>query len=263
MKAVIAVLIVISSIGISSACNYNLPPHIHIQPVVILPSGPSIHSNTNTTFNFTTCPTAQAVEIKFHIHDGGPDIIGNMTKGSGTWTYIIRFFPRHGETTVIFNVSGCNNSNKSISIYIDPAGYIYDLDTGARIANASVWLQRPDGTGGWQNIPTGEPIPIAQPDVNPLVTGKDGIYQWGVLSGYYRVHVEAPGYEPANSSIVSIPPPVTDLHVGLKHIYDPNFPPILPLANFSINVNSGFAPLYIQFEDFSTNTTSVESILKG
>src|SRR3970282_2228962 len=36
----------------------------------------------------------------------------------------------------------------------------------------------------------------------------------------YRVHVEAPGYYPADSIVVSIPPPVTDLHVGLTRLPD-------------------------------------------
>ena len=106
-------------------------------------------------------------------------------------------------------------------IYIDPAGYIYDTETGERIANAIVWLQRPDGSGGWENVPTGEAPALMQPDINPLVTGTDGQYQWDVLEGSYRVHVEASGYYPADSIVVSIPPPVTDLHVGLTRILLP------------------------------------------
>ena len=113
----------------------------------------------------------------------------------------------------------------TFDIYIDPAGYIYDADTGERIADATVWLQRPDGMGGWENVPIGETPPIADPDENPLITGADGQYQWDVLAGSYRVHVEAPGYYPEDSIVVSIPPPVTDLHVGLTRI------PVPPLAD--------------------------------
>ena len=114
----------------------------------------------------------------------------------------------------------------TFDIYIDPAGYIYDADTGERIAGATVWLQRPDGLGGWEHVPTGQTPPITQPDVNPLITGTDGQYQWDVLEGSYRVHVEALGYYPADSIVVSIPPPVTDLHVGLTRIEAPNEPPV-------------------------------------
>lgn len=41
------------------------------------------------------------------------------------------------------------------------------------------------------------------------------MYQWNVTNSSYRVHVEAPGYESANSGVVSVPPPITDLNVGL------------------------------------------------
>ena len=116
--------------------------------------------------------------------------------------------------------------DEDFSIYIDPAGYIYDADTGERIAGATVWLQWSDGEGGWENVPTGETPPISQPDENPLITGEDGQYQWDVLAGSYRVHVEASGYYPEDSIVVSIPPPVTDLHVGLTRVPVPNLPPV-------------------------------------
>ena len=142
-------------------------------------------------------------------------------------------------------------------IYVDPAGYIYDVDTGQRISGASVWLQRPDVNGGWGNVSTGENPPVAQPDTNPLISDKDGMYQWDTLPGSYRVHVESPGYEPADSIVVSVPPPVFDLHVGLHHIYDPNVPPILPVANFSNDISSGYAPLSVQFTDLSESATGI------
>ncbi len=52
----------------------------------------------------------------------------------------------------------------------------------------------------------------------PVITGADGQYQWDVLNGSYRVHVEASGDYPADSIIVSVPPPVTYLHVGLTRM---------------------------------------------
>jgi uncharacterized repeat protein (TIGR01451 family) len=129
------------------------------------------------------------------------------------WLWIVHYYYDPVEGPCVPSVT--------FDIYIDPAGYIYNVDTGERIAGATVWLQRPDGEGGWENVPTGETPPIAQPDVNPLITGTDGQYQWDVLEGSYRVHVEAPDYYPADSIVVSIPPPVTDLHVGLTHVPQP------------------------------------------
>lgn len=120
------------------------------------------------------------------------------------------------------------SSATSFNIYIDPAGYVYNTNTNERIEGATVWLQRPDGAGGWENVPTGQVPPIMQPDENPLVTGVDGQYQWDVLEGSYRVHVEAPGYNPTDSIVVSIPPPVTDLHIGLTPLEGINTPPDTP-----------------------------------
>lgn len=211
----------------------------------------SVYYGTPTTFSYLSCTNATAVDIRIHINDGGPDIIGNMAGGPPDWSYTITFYPRYGRATVTYTVHGCNGGNESqnLNIYIDPAGYIYDIDTGERIANASVWLQASDGIGGWENVSTGESVPVAQPDVNPQITDEDGMYQWDVLNGSYRVHVEAPGYEPANSIVVSIPPPVTDLHVGLVRI------PVPLAANFNTNVTSGYAPLSVQFTDISSNVT--------
>lgn len=117
--------------------------------------------------------------------------------------------------------------------YVDPAGYIYDLDTGYRIAGAKIWLQSPDENGRWDNVKTGQIPPIMDPDVNPQITGVDGQYQWDVMPGPYRVHVEAHGYYPTNSIVVNIPPPVTDLHVGLKRI------PISNISGYKINDTNG------------------------
>ena len=157
----------------------------------------------------------------------------------------------------LYNFCKDEQAEESFGIYIDPAGYIYDVDTGNRIAGASVWLQCPDGKGGWENVSTGQTPAISQPDTNPLITNNDGQYQWDVLEGSYRVHVEAPGYEPVDSIVVSIPPPVYDLHVGLHHIYDPTVPPVLPVSNFSTDVSSGYAPCKVQFTDLSEIETGI------
>jgi len=120
----------------------------------------------------------------------------------------------------------------TFNLYVDPAGYVYNVNTLERLLGASVWLQRSDGQGGWENVPTGQTPAIMQPDVNPQITGADGQYQWDVLEGSYRVHVEAPGYYPADSIVVIVPPPVTDLHVGLTPLPPPPdpVPPTTTLA---------------------------------
>ncbi len=214
-------------------------------------------------------------DVEFvHASHGG---IYNQTTGTVTWNIGTVFAESNGYRTltvripqstvigtVISNNAYINTSvpetryddneaqakTEVVPIRHDPAGFIYDVDTWENIPNASVWLQISGGIGGWQNVPTGESVPIAQPDVNPLVTDKNGTYKWDVLEGSYRLHVEAPEYEPADSIIVAVPPPVTDLYVGLVHL------PVFPVADFSSNVTSGNVPLSVQFTDLSNNATA-------
>jgi uncharacterized repeat protein (TIGR01451 family) len=204
----------------------SLPPDVGVEPNNGGIGTPSIYWHNPITFSYHSCDTATGVDVRIHVNDGGPDITGSMAGGPPDWTYTTTFYPRHGRATITYTVYGCDVETVTFDIYIDPAGYIYDADTGERIAGATVWLQWSDGEGGWENVPTGETPPISQPDENPLITGEDGQYQWDVLAGSYRVHVEASGYYPEDSIVVSIPPPVTDLHVGLTRVPVPNLPPV-------------------------------------
>ena len=215
----------------------NLPEDVSVSPINGISGGtPSIYWGNPITYSYQSCPTSTGVDIRIHINDGGSDITGSMTGGPPAWTYTAAaFYPRHGTATITYTIYGCTQSTISFNIYIDPAGYIYDADTGARIAGATVWLQRPLESGEWENVPEGAlPNPIMDPDDNPLTTGIDGQYQWDVLAGSYRVHVEAADYYPANSIVVVIiDEPVTDLHVGLTHLPDTTPPVITNISNTS------------------------------
>lgn len=208
-----------------------LPPNVSLEPVSGYTGGaPSVHWTSPEIFSFnSSCATG--VSINIHLSDGGSDITDAMTETApGIWTYTTTFYPRHGSATVTYAITGCEETTVGFNIYIDPAGYVYDIATGERISGANVWLQQPDGSGGWNDVSTGQTLAVMQPDVNPLTTNAEGQYQWDVLPGIYRVHVEAPGYYPADSIEVNIPPPVTDLHVGLIRILQPdNTPPMITI----------------------------------
>jgi hypothetical protein len=128
---------------------------------------------------------------------------------------------------------------------IDPQGVVFDtaqfsaaiaggqtpvqaLATAA-IAGATVRLQRQNGSGGFDNVLSGDPG--ISPNVNPETTGSDGRFQWDVAAGIYRVSVTAPGHHSATSSAVAIPPPALDLNVGLAPIPPtPPPPPVTPVV---------------------------------
>jgi uncharacterized repeat protein (TIGR01451 family) len=206
----------------------NLPPNVGLEGATANPEGkPQVRFTTPLTYTYYDS-AATSVDITIHLDDGGPDITGTMTGPAPTWTYTVTFYPRYGDATVIYTVhysTGGSQVGFSFNIYVDPAGYIYNVVTLERISDASVWLQRPNGRGGWANVSAGESPAVMQPDVNPLTTGANGQYQWDTLPGTYRVHVEASGYYPADSIVVTVPPPVTDLHVGLTPLPVINSPP--------------------------------------
>ncbi|MCZ7391735.1 MAG: CehA/McbA family metallohydrolase [Candidatus Methanoperedens sp.] len=226
--------------ALTKVTGSTLPPNVSVEPN----NGgltPSVVWHTPTTFAYySSCATD--VGINIHISDGGPDITGTLVESSpNNWTYTTSF-ERKGAAVVTYIVTGCTVPSISFNIYIDPSGYIYDANSGNRISEASVWLQRPDGEGGWENVSTGQTPPIIQPDINPLITGADGQYQWDVLAGSYRVHVEALGYYPADSIVVSVPLPVADLHVGLIRMPDTR-----PPASVTNLHNTTFAQTYINW----------------
>jgi uncharacterized repeat protein (TIGR01451 family) len=193
-----------------------LPPDVSLEPYTPTSQGiPSINFHDQVKFSYHSCDNATAVDIRIHINDGKPDIIGSMTGEPPDWQYTTSFYPRYGESLITYTVSGCEIQNVTCPIYIDPAGFIYDTITGDRIQGAKVWLQQPDERGNWVNVITGLNPPVMQPDENPLITNADGQYQWDVIAGSYRVFVEAEGYQSAASTMVNIPPPVFDLNVGL------------------------------------------------
>jgi uncharacterized repeat protein (TIGR01451 family) len=212
----------------------NLPENVGIDASQITSDPahtPIVTNREPITFTYND-PSAIGVDISIHLSDGQPDVGGVMTGPDPEWTYTLTFGARSGDATATFTVHHPTDDvtvTANIEVVrVDPAGYIYDVSTGERVPGATVWLQMPNGRGGWTNVPTGEEPAIMDPDVNPQTTGANGRYQWDTLAGTYRVHVEASGYYPADSITVSVPPPVTDLHVGLvSFIDDP--PPITTL----------------------------------
>jgi hypothetical protein len=207
--------------------NYDVKDSTADQVYMPGTSNPRTNQAVEETWNWVMTKNGEVFQAQYDSGTAGsPDPLnsGRMSQW-GTqywaetgkdWQWIVHYYYDPIEGPFVPSVT--------FNIYVDPAGYIYDVVTLQRISGASVWLQRSDGQGGWENVPTGQDPPVMQPDTNPLITGADGQYQWDVLEGSYRVHVEAPGYYPADSIVVNIPPQVTDLHVGLIQLPPPPDP---------------------------------------
>ncbi len=165
-----------------------------------------------------------------------------MTHGSGNdWTGGIDC-ARNGDLSIEYDLTENATTQHFIVplgglVLIDPQGVVYNAvaynaaiaagrtPAQARaetaISGATVTLQRKVG-GSFVNVLSGDPG-IA-PNVNPEITGSDGLYQWDVAAGDYRVVVTKPGYVDVTSHAVTVPPPVTDLHIAMTPVTTPSNP---------------------------------------
>jgi 5-hydroxyisourate hydrolase-like protein (transthyretin family) len=178
----------------------------------------------------TKMVTAVSVQITVAQIDGVPPIVeGLMTDTSGgagtawdfTYTPPYQWPPRSmTSVTMCLDTDGDGEHDdgcQAAGIFlVDPSGVVFDADTGTPIAGATVTLKRlnPPQSTYVEMSPTLH-AGMFEPEVNPQTTGSDGRYAWNVVAGEYLVEVEIAGCSPATSEAVTVPPPVTDLDVGL------------------------------------------------
>ena len=114
---------------------------------------------------------------------------------------------------------------------IDPSGYVYDKLTGARLEGVTVHAFWVENTGEdpdfWDKKPADTEYGVLWDSVefsqrNPLVTDGDGRYAWDVPEGWWRVSYEKDGYESAWSEWLPVPPPQTEVNIGLMPLYVPH-----------------------------------------
>ncbi|MBK9093634.1 MAG: hypothetical protein IPM84_12860 [Anaerolineae bacterium] len=93
---------------------------------------------------------------------------------------------------------------------IDPAGKVFDASTSAPLPGAVVTLYQRDPV-------TGDAIwnPALSGQLNPQATNSDGRYGWQTSAGSFYVLAAKPCFADAQSRTVTVPPPVTDLDIGL------------------------------------------------
>jgi len=178
----------------------------------------------------TKTVTAVSVQITIAQVDGVPPVMqGLMTDASGgagtawefTYTPPYQWPPQSmTSVTMCLDTDGDGEHDDGCQVagifLVDPSGVVFDADTDTPIAGATVTLKRlnPVQSTYVEMSPTLH-AGMFEPEVNPQITGSDGRYAWNVVAGEYLVEVEIAGCSPATSEAVTVPPPVTDLDVGL------------------------------------------------
>lgn len=153
--------------------------------------------------------------------DGQGNLLGTMTKvadlpGGGLYRGVAGFSNTALGSVVIKRVVWLDGVIMTETVLsgrlacIDPAGRVFDTSTSAPLADAVVTLYQRDPV-------TGDAIwnPALSSQLNPQATNTEGRYGWETSAGSFYVLAAKPCYADAQSRTVMVPPPVTDLDIGL------------------------------------------------
>lgn len=211
---------------------------------VITPSGttsngvPVVYWREPLTLTTTGCSGGTA---SYQVLQNGAVIrSGNMVESpAGTYTATIASqYPLHGDARVVITLQCPSGDPTDIpfNIWIDPSGVVVNTN-GESVPNATVTLYRSDvASGPFDIVVSGSPVMSPANRVNPMQTDTAGLFGWDVIAGYYKVQAEKSGCVAADdhsqpyaqSDMLTIPPPVTDLRLilycgkqTLIHVYLP------------------------------------------
>jgi hypothetical protein len=218
--------------------DFTLAPPPPSPPGIVEPAITNVYGNQvvhwHNQLNFITphtCPNAITANMQITVlgileYIGASAPMTETAPGSGIYTASVPpLYPLHGPARVMFEVICEDNSllRYSSAIYIDPSGVVQDTH-GHAVEGATVTLYRADSAGGpFDQVPDGSGIMSPANQHNPDVTDGHGVFGWDVISGFYKVRAEkegcrAPGDagQPfAETGVLTIPPPVTDLVLTL------------------------------------------------
>lgn len=100
----------------------------------------------------------------------------------------------------------------------DPSGYVYEALPSNRIegATATLYAEDPELPGAWSEW---DAVDYGQR--NPLMTDAEGRYAWDVPEGNWKVRYEKAGYQPAESDVLTVLPPHTDVNIPMVSLESP------------------------------------------
>lgn len=126
--------------------------------------------------------------------------------------------PHHGSAKVEYSITCPDGSTEedTFFIYVDPSGTVKSI-SGEPISDATVTLLRSEFPNGpFEVVPDGSNLMSPSNRRNPDVTDTDGKFGWDVISGYYIVRADKENCTAVESSVMTIPPPVTDLDLRMN-----------------------------------------------
>ncbi|WP_341229466.1 nidogen-like domain-containing protein, partial [Nocardioides salarius] len=126
-------------------------------------------------------------------------------------------YPEHGEATLSTNVlATCGAAGPVVfDLYIDPSGVVTDQFGQPLDAVRTVLMRADSAAGPFTVVADGSALMSPANRVNPDVTGPDGVFQWDVLGGFYRVDATKDGCLDASTAELQVPPERLDLLVKM------------------------------------------------
>jgi uncharacterized membrane protein YgcG len=203
------------------------PDGTSITSIETNPNGiPVVIVGTSQRLTTSGCPDGTAT---FDITVDGTSIAsGALTEspaGSGQYSGPTGALNSVGNATVSISIDCPVTPDESVEfgLYIDPSGHVRD-STGAPITDATVELFRSASpTGPFVPVPDGSAVMSPSNRTNSDLTDADGHFGWDVVAGYYKVRASKDGCVSnadrsqafAETHVMTIPPPVTDLDIRL------------------------------------------------
>lgn len=201
------------------------------------------------------------VKMEFDGAEYGMTATGNTYKGS----FVIPL-TSFGEQRVTLVYEAGNNTIRvpfiELLILIDPSGFVYEGTVDNRLSGVKAVCEVLNNSGVWVRW---EAERYGQ--VNPQLTDNNGKYGWDVPMGTYRVVFSKTGYQTLISQNVVVPPPKTDLNVGLislARLVPPIVTGMSPSADASsIAVNSNVTAIFskdMQAADLTSATFTLKRV---
>lgn len=100
----------------------------------------------------------------------------------------------------------------------DPSGYVYEAVPTNRIEGVKATVYYSEDEDGsyplkWDAAEYGQ--------INPQITGGDGLYAWDVPQGFWKVIFEKEGYETAQTDWLPVPPPQLEINIPMSQTVAP------------------------------------------
>lgn len=138
---------------------------------------------------------------------------------------------------------GSSTAGDTVAFAIDPSGFVYEAVTDNRIAGAKVtayWIPFDGENESYWNDPDESKAVVWDSEeysqINPLYTDNTGNYAWDVPEGWWKIVVEADGYEKAESDWMPVPPPQTEVNIGLVSLEAPKVESVEKISDTEFTV---------------------------